>query len=160
MTTLLAPLQQLVFSLNAHLREHLKVAEDLVVLSPPREPDGSVPVIAGNRLLVFLADVRESRVLRTAMPAPTESHQQPEQPLELLAVCAASFCAAHYAEGLKLLGLTMAYLADAPVLDSASLHIRLSPANLSLAEMQSLWQLHGGIGLPAASYRMLVTEAG
>lgn len=159
MTTLVT-LQQLVAGLNAHLRERLQMAEDLVVLSPPREPDGSVPAIAANRLLVFLAEVRASRPLHAPAPSLSGERQQPAQALELLVVCAASFSAGNYADGLRLLGLAMDYLADTPVIEAAGMRINLVSADLSLAEMQSLWSLHGGISLPAMCYCLRTVAAG
>ncbi len=182
---LLSPLQHLAAALDFHLRCRLALSEAVVVAAPPRELDGGVPAGIGNKLIVFLADI-SIEPQRKALPSALRQPQGGSA--EFLMVCAASFVAANYADGIKLLTVAMDFLEQNPVftqdappgvatpvlpvaetqplhqgkppqLDPGIARVSVEPAALSLSESQALWSLHGGSYLPSMVYRVRVTAA-
>ena len=143
--------------LNQLMRARLRLGEDVVTLSPPCEPDGTPAQRVEDRLALFIASVND----RPLAP-PSATLVQPMRLLELSLVCAACHGSANYGEGLRLLEVAMSRLAARPLLTrqncarlpAAIDRVEIAAENLSLADWQTLWRMHGGRYLPAMMYRV------
>lgn len=155
-------LAALAHELNSALRVRLRVSEDLLVLSPPCEPDGSPAQGMENRLALFVTAMSRS-VPFSPLPYLATSAASTSE-FELSLVCAACFRACNYGEGLKLLvtitdelaARSMPAGASCSWLPPAVMRLEVTPEVLSLPEWQALWGMHGGRYLPSMLYRVRI----
>ncbi len=159
--------------LNQALRRTLRVAEDLVIASPPLEPDGSAAAQAANKLLVFLVNIeRETAAYSQAQrPASTTGRLAVTASplhLNLLVMFAANFAATNYQEALKLISCTAAYFQvhslldrhNSPELDERIERLVLEMESLSSGDLSNLWGVLSGKYVPSILYRVRMVSVG
>lgn len=156
--------------LNQALRSAFQVSEDLVVVSNLVDVNGNTPANAGNKLVVFVANIERETVVagqgaRTAvgggdrdMVAQTSAAVH----LNLMLMFAANFGGTQYTEALKFISSTVAFFQGRPLfdhhnspdLDPAIDRLVLEMVSLDLAQLSNLWGILGGKYVPSVLYRM------
>ena len=152
--------------LNAHLRAHYGVREDLVVLSPLVDAEGNLPKIARNRLVMFISNIAHDPTARStgrgAVTLGGQVRRAQSVHLDVYFIVAACFDPERYSDGLALLTAGMRYLQDntnlspqthpemAPGLSQLSIEI----ANLGSDAAGQLWGSFGASYMPSVQYKM------
>ncbi|WP_457334846.1 DUF4255 domain-containing protein [Rhizobacter sp. P5_C2] len=169
-----AAIAQVANQLNNALRRSFQLGEELVVVSSPYEPDGSIAANINNKLAVFLVNLERDTVpgYRTKTGAGEGRQARVPQPvsLNLMVMFAANFSASNYPEALKFISSTIAHFQSWPVLDhqnSPDLDPRIEKLtldieNLSVSDLSNLWGMFSGRYLPSVLYRlrMVTFDAG
>lgn len=149
-------LQQLASSLNIYFHATLPVTEDIVVLTPPIQQDGSVTPFTQNKILLSLLNiVPESS--RNALPVGHSGNPiaMPPQPLKLQVIFTANFGGSNYSEGLKLISAVISYLLSHPVFTVATgTTVTLAPLALSLTDMATVCKELGVSYQPSLVYEL------
>jgi hypothetical protein len=148
--------------LNVYLREQLQLSEDLVVLAPVVEADGSQTPDMDNRLSLSLLNV----ALEPGVSGAGAGRAPANLNLEVL--IAASFSGHNYPEGLALLSAVMGFFQATPLFNRqhfAALPegielISLELRSLSHAELQQLWTALNTGYRPSLLYKVWVLAAG
>lgn len=161
-----AALTLLAGQLNQHFRRSFAVPEDLVVLSNLYDGAATPSTIAENKLVLFLTGIERDTAAhpadRRVSNAASLLQERPPIYLNLLLICAANFNGASYAEALKFLSGAITFFQGKPVFDHQNAsemdprleRLALNIENLSYAEMNNLWAIHGGHYLPSVLYRV------
>ncbi len=156
--------------LNQALRSAFQLSEDLVVITNLVDVNGSVPVNAANKLVVFLANIeRETLVATQGARAAVAGGDRDAivqtsaaVHLNLMLMFAANFGGGKYTEALKLISATIAFFQGralfdhhtSPDLDPRIERLVLEIENLNVAELSNLWGILGGKYVPSILYRM------
>jgi hypothetical protein len=156
--------------LNQALRGAFQLSEDLVVVTNLVGVDGSAPVSAANKLVIFLANIeRETMVASQGMRAAvgggdrdSVAQTSPAVHLNLMLMFAANFGGGKYTEALKFISATIAFFQgrslfdhhNSPDLDPRIERIVLDMENLNVAELSNLWGILGGKYVPSILYRV------
>lgn len=158
-------IKELANQLNQYLMRNLSLSENIVEVSNIVAPDGSVAANIDNKVILSLCSIeRDTATLR----APDSAHRSvtlsPPLFLNLYVMVAANFTGKHYADGLRLLSLSIAFFhnkavfdrSNTPELDPAIDKLVLDIKNLTPHEMSNVWGLLGGRYLPSVLYRIRV----
>ena len=156
--------------LNQALRSAFQLSEDPVVVTSLVDVNGSVPVNATNKLLIFLANIeRETVVAAQSMRHAVVGNDrdavaQTSAPvhLNLMLMFAANFGGSKYTEALKFISATIAFFQgrarfdhhNSPDLDPRIERLVLDIENLNVGELANLWGILGGKYVPSILYRM------
>jgi hypothetical protein len=141
-------LNHITTQLNQHLRQHLQLAEDMVVLSNVIASDGSTEPATVNKVVLFLTHWQATAQLQPSSDASS---------LTVQLMCAANFGGSNYPEALKMLAASQVFFDENPVLTSPSSHqLHVTVESPSSEQMAQLWQVHGGTYLPSLLYRLRV----
>lgn len=156
--------------LNQALRGAFQLSEDLVVVTNLVDVNGSAPVNATNKLIIFLANIeRETVVASQGMRAAVASGGRDAVAqtaaavhLNLMLMFAANFGGSKYTEALKFIAATIAFFQgrsffdhhNSPDLDPRIERLALDIENLNVAELSNLWGILGGKYVPSILYRV------
>jgi hypothetical protein len=156
--------------LNQALRSAFHVSEDLVVVSNLVDLNGNPPTTAGNKLVVFVANIeRETVVAGQGMRAAVGGGERDAVAqtsaavhLNLMLMFAANFGGNQYTEALKFIAATVAFFQgralfdhhNSPDLDPRIERLVLDMESLDLSELAQLWGILGGKYVPSVLYRM------
>ena len=150
--------------LNVYLREQLQLSEDLVLLAPVVEADGSLTLDMDNKLSLSLLNV----ALEPGASGASASAGRAPENLNLEVLIAASFSGRNYSEGLALLSAVMGFFQATPLFNRqrfAALPEGIELINLELrslghAELQQLWTALNTGYRPSLLYKVWVLAAG
>ncbi|MBX9753937.1 MAG: DUF4255 domain-containing protein [Pseudomonadaceae bacterium] len=153
--------------LNVYLRQQLQVSEDLVLLAPLVEADGSQTPGLDNKLSFSLLNVALEPGVSGALAGAAGAGRAPAN-LNLEVLIAASFSGRNYPQGLALLSAVMGFFQAAPLFNRqrfAALPegielISLELRSLSHAELQQLWTALNTGYRPSLLYKVWVLAAG
>jgi hypothetical protein len=156
--------------LNQALRSAFQVSEDLAVVSSLVDVNGNTPASAGNRLVIFVANIERETVVaaqgaRTAVASADRdaiAQTSAAVHLNLMLVFAANFGGNQYTEALKFISATVAFFQgralfdhhNSPDLDPRIERLVLEMVSLDLPELSNLWGILGGKYVPSVLYRM------
>jgi hypothetical protein len=156
--------------LNQALRGAFQLSEDLVVVTNLVDVDGSAPVSAANKLVIFLANIeRETAVASQGMRAAVAGGDRDAVAqtsaavhLNLMLMFAANFGGSKYPEALKFISATIGFFQgralfdhhNSPDLDPRIERLALDIENLNVAELSNLWGILGGRYVPSVLYRV------
>jgi hypothetical protein len=156
--------------LNQALRGAFQLSEDLVVVTNLVDVNGSAPVNAANKLVIFLANIeRETVMASQGMRAAVAGGDRDAigqtsaaVHLNLMLMFAANFGGSKYTEALKFISATIAFFQgralfdhhNSPDLDPRIDRLALDIENLSVAELSNLWGILGGKYVPSILYRV------
>jgi hypothetical protein len=156
--------------LNQALRSAFQVSEDLAVVSNLVDVNGNIPRSAGNKLVIFVANIERESVVaaqgaRTAVVGGDRdavAQTSAAVHLNLVLMFAANFGGNQYTEALKFISATVAFFQgralfdhhNSPDLDPRIDRLVLEMVSLDLAELSNLWGMLGGKYVPSVLYRM------
>lgn len=156
--------------LNHALRSAFQLSEDLVVVTSLVDVNGSAPVNATNKLVVFLANIERETLMaaqgvRAAVAGGDRdaiAQTSAAVHLNLMLMFAANFGGSKYTEALKFISATIAFFQgrtrfdhhNAPDLDPRIDRLVLDMESLNVAELANLWGILGGKYVPSVLYRM------
>lgn len=149
--------------LNAHLSALFGLSDDLVVLAPLSDAEGRPTPEARNRLALFLTNIAQDGVPRTApQTARGMMGEAPPVHLDIYFMLASGYDPETYTEGLKLISAALLFFQSQPVLTPtrvpempdgiAQLSIEIS--NLQVEEVGQLWGNLGGRYVPSVMFKM------
>jgi len=149
--------------LNVYLRQQLQLSEDLVLLAPVVEADGSLTLDMDNKLSFSLLNVALEPGASGASAGAAGAGRAPAN-LNLEVLIAASFSGRNYSEGLALLSAVMGFFQATPLFNRqrfAALPegielISLELRSLSHAELQQLWTALNTGYRPSLLYKVWV----
>jgi len=156
--------------LNQALRSAFQVSEDLVAVTNLVDANGNTPTVAGNKLVVFVANIERETVVaaqgaRAAVGGGDRdvvTQTSAAVHLNLMLMFAANFGGNQYSEALKFISATVAFFQgralfdhhNSPDLDPRIERLALEMVSLDLAELSNLWSMLGGKYVPSVLYRM------
>jgi len=154
--------------LNQALRSAFQLSEDPVVVTSLVDVNDSAPVIAANKLVIFLANIERETVVAVqglrAAGAGGDAVAQTSAAvhLNLMLMFAANFGGSKYTEALKFLSATIAFFQgrglfdhhNSPDLDPRIERLVLEIENLKVPELSNLWGILGGKYVPSILYRV------
>lgn len=156
--------------LNQALRSAFQLSEDPVVVTNLVDVNGTAPVNATNKLVIFLANIeRETVVAAQSVRAAAGGGDRDAVAqasaavhLNLMLMFAANFGGSRYTEALKFISATIAFFQgrarfdhhNAPDLDPRIERLVLDIENLDVTELANLWGILGGKYVPSVLYRM------
>lgn len=156
--------------LNQALRAAFQLSEDPVAVTNLVDLDGSVPVSATNKLVIFLTNIeRETVVAAQEMRAAVAggdrnvvAQTSAAVHLNLTLMFAANFGGTRYNEALKFVSATIAFFQgrarfdhhNTPDLDPRIERLVLDMENLGVTELSNLWGILGGKYVPSILYRL------
>ena len=158
--------------LNNVLSARFQSNENLAVLSSLSNPDGTLPAVIANKIVLTLINVeRETAATGGAWPARggAEGHERVSPPLalNLFLLVTASF-SGNYGEALKFLGSVMGFFQgkpsfstqNSPAFPTEMEKLNLDLVNLSIHEINNVWSILGAKYMPSVVYkvRMLVVQ--
>jgi Pvc16 N-terminal domain len=162
----------IVGELNSLLSTRFQSNENLAVLSSLANPDGTLPPVIENKIVVSLINVeREPSANGGNWPmrpgAEGFGRVSPPLGLNLLVLVTASF-GGNYSEALKVLSTVMAFFQGKPMFNaqnSAAFPVNMEKlslelVNLSIHEVNNVWSILGAKYMPSIVYkvRMLVVQ--
>jgi Pvc16 N-terminal domain len=162
----------IVGEINSLLSTRFQSNENLAVLSSLANPDGTLPPVIENKIVVSLINVeREPSANGSSWPmrpgAEGLGRVSPPLGLNLLVLVTASF-GGNYSEALKVLSNVMAFFQGKPSFNpqnSAGFpanmeKLSLELVNLSIHEVNNVWSILGAKYMPSIVYkvRMLVVQ--
>lgn len=165
-------LLQIATQLNQHLRLSFQLTEDIVVLSNLMEMDGTSAPSCQNKLVIFLAGIKnnpsKNQESRSGMRQQAQANKNSLANVNLMMMCAANFSGNQYPEALKFLSATIQFFQEnaifdhdnSPNLDPQLDKLMLAVEDLSLSEMNTLWRAYAGHYLPSILYRVQVVSNG
>jgi len=161
-----AAILHLAASLNEFLSRGLGLAEDVAVVSPLTELNGSPVAGLGGKLTLFLAGIEREYAAVGVSNAPPGSGWTARRAapvhLNLLVMVAASFEAKHYAEALRMISAAILYFQKNPVFDHQShpgldariQRLTLEIENLDRQALNNLWGALNGKYVPSVLYKV------
>lgn len=153
--------------MNQSIKKTFNTIEDTVLVSPPADLEGLPAPNIQNKVLIFL-----SHLERDPFPQQNASYgSSPQQRialtnkplyLSLSVVIAASFSAANYADGLKLLSHLLAFChrnplfthQNSPDLPDVIEQIAIEIQTIPLEQLSHMWGMLGTHYLPSAVYKI------
>jgi Pvc16 N-terminal domain len=162
----------IVGEINHLLSNRFQSNESLAVLSSIANPDGTLPPLIENKIVLSLINVeREPSANGSSWPMRSgpEGHGRVNPPLgvNLLVLVTASF-SSNYGEALKMLSNVMGFFQGKPSFNaqnsaafpSSMEKLSLELVNLSIHEINNVWSILGAKYMPSIVYkvRMLVVQ--
>ena len=149
--------------LNAHLSARFGVSEDLVVMAPLSDAEGSPTAETRNRLALFVTNIAEDGMPRVTSRG-TRGALGGMQPLHLdiYFMLASGHDPEIYGEGLKLISAALMFFQATPLLTPANApemavgieQLSIEVANLRVEEVGQLWGNMGGRYVPSVMFKM------
>lgn len=161
-----AALQHLAVSLNEFLSRGLGLAEDIAVVSPLTELDGTPVAGLGSKLIIFLAGIEREYAATGGSGVPVGAGWMVRRAapvhLNLFVMVAASFDGKNYLEALRMISAAILYFQKNPVFDHQShpdLDARierliLEIENLNRQELNNLWSVLNAKYVPSVLYKV------
>lgn len=156
----------IVGEINNLLSARFQSNENLAVLSSLANPDGTLPPIIENKIVVSLINVEKEPSANGSswpMRGSAEGYGRVNPPLglNLLVLVTASF-GGNYGEALKMLGNVMAFLQSKPSFNAQNSagfpagmeKLSLELVNLSIQEVNNVWSILGAKYMPSIAYKM------
>lgn len=160
-----AALQHLAVSLNEFLSRGLGLAEDIAVVSPLTELDGTPVAGLGSKLIVFLAGIEREYAVGGASSATGSGwmvRRAAPVHLNLSVMIAASFEGKNYLEALRMISAAILYFQKNPVFDHQSHpgldarieRLTLEIENLDRQDLNNLWGVLNAKYVPSVLYKV------
>jgi len=154
-------LSTLVVSLNEYIKNELNLQDDMVVLANPADLGGKVNPQIENKLVVFLQNIEEERVIRNGSYQAYAGINPPKH-FNLYVMFIANFPDPNYAESLRYISLVLEFFQGTQVFDRGNLPLLSSNVdklsfefvNNSFDELNSIWSLLGLKYMPSATYKL------
>ncbi|HEX5432935.1 MAG TPA: DUF4255 domain-containing protein [Candidatus Angelobacter sp.] len=158
--------------INSLLSRRFQSTENLAVLSSLANPDGSLPPVIENKIILSLINIeREASASGGSWPmmGGSEGYARvsPQLALNLLVLVTASF-SSNYSEALKVLSNVVGFFQSHPSFNaqnSASFpggmeRLSVELVNLTIHELNNVWSILGAKYMPSVVYkiRMLVVQ--
>jgi hypothetical protein len=162
----------IVGEINSLLSARFRSNEDPAVISSLANPDGVLPALIENKIVLTLINVEREAAANGsgwAMRSGTEGigRISPPLALNLLVLVTASF-SSNYSEALKFLGNVMGLFQGKPSFNAQNSSgfpreiekLSVELVNLSIAEINNVWSVLGAKYMPSVAYkvRMLVIQ--
>ncbi len=148
------------------MRQSFELDEDVVVLSAPFDPGGSVAREVNNKIVVFLANISKDTLptQNSYTMLDKRSGLQTASPLflNLHVMVAACFDSARYQESLKFTSHAIRYFQENPIIDRNTNpeledgldKLVLDIENVAAHELSNLWGILGSRYLPSVLYKV------
>ncbi|MCW2473910.1 MULTISPECIES: DUF4255 domain-containing protein [unclassified Symbiopectobacterium] len=155
--------------MNQSVKNVFDLADDLVIVSPPTDLDGSKSPKIQNKILVFVSNIEKdafSKSYRQDFNAMSNRTAVSSQPLfiTMTVTVAANFSTNHYSDGLKVLSHFLAFfnrLSSFNRQNSPDLPKNIEQINMELEsipgdQLNHMWGIFGSHYLPSCNYRVRV----
>lgn len=155
-------LQIIADNINAHFRERLQMAEDVIVLSNIVNQDGSIAIQGQNKICMTMINLTEDNSIRNLARGGEQQYN-----FSTAVLFSACFNGNNYSEALKLIAMVLEYWRQNPVMrpdthvglpaNITSLSLSLHSDNANTEAMSGIWQSLGAKLMPALLYRVQCT---
>ena len=161
-----AAINQLALNLDESLRKTFHLDEKIVVVSNTVEQDGSLPLVANNKVALSLINIERETYSKKVSGGGAGFARSPisNQPIYLNLYVMVSICFGgnNYLESMKFLSNTIAFFQRHPVFDHSNSpemddgieKLVLDIENLSIQDLSNLWGVLGGKYFPSVLYRV------
>lgn len=153
--------------MNHSVKNVFDLAEDLVMVSPPADLDGSKSSKIQNKVLIFISNIEKdtfSKSYRQEFNHTSNRKAMSLQPLfiTMTVTVAANFNSNHYADGLKVLSHFLAFFnrhnsfnrQNAPDLPEKIEQINMELESIPGEQLNHMWGVFGSHYLPSCIYRV------
>ncbi len=148
---------------NDYIQGVFSVSEDMVVLSPLNNAEGTQAVETRNRIAMFLLNVSQDTVPRSRQPdRSSEVRVIKPMHIDIYFMLAAAHDPELYTEGLKQISAAMTFFQANPLLTPQNTpdlprtvaQLSIDMVNLRVEELSQLWSNLGGRYVPSVTYKM------
>jgi len=151
--------------LNTYLGARFASTENSAVLASLSNPDGSVPVIIDNKIVLSLVNIEKETTVGApgfvARSGSSYARTSPALYLNLYILVSASY-SGNYSSALKMLSYSMSFLQSKPTYTAENSpnfpnglqQLTMEMVSLSMAELSTLWAVLGANYLPSVVYKM------
>lgn len=153
--------------MNQSVKNVFDLADDLVIVSPPTDLDGSKSPKIQNKILIFISNIEKdsfSKSYRQDFNHTSNRTAVSSQPLfiTITVTVAANFSTNHYSDGLKVLSHFLAFFnrhnsfnrQNSPDLPKNIEQLNMELDSIPGDQLNHLWGIFGSHYLPSCTYRV------
>ncbi|OAT78894.1 hypothetical protein A9B99_04130 [Mangrovibacter phragmitis] len=151
--------------MNQSIKNVFDLSNDLVIVSPPVDLDGSKSHEIQNKVLIFISNIEKDTFSKSYRPDNNSNRTTlSSKPLfiTLTVTIAANFSSAHYSDGLKVLSHLLAFFnrnsnfthQNAPDLPESIEQINMELESIPGEQLNHMWGVFGSHYLPSCVYRV------
>ncbi|MEW5288371.1 MULTISPECIES: DUF4255 domain-containing protein [Erwinia] len=153
--------------MNQSVKSVFDLADDLVIVSPPADLDGSKSPERQNKILIFINNIEKDTFSKSYRPEFNHTNNRKavsSQPLfiTMTVTVAANFSTNHYSDGLKVLSHFLAFFnrhnsfnrQNSPDLPENIEQINMEMESIPGEQLNHLWGIFGSHYLPSCIYRV------
>jgi hypothetical protein len=153
--------------MNQSIKSAFDLSDDLVIVSPPADLDGSKSTKIQNKILIFISNIEKDSFSKSYRQDNSHNSNRTvvsSKPLfiTLTITIAANFSSSHYTDGLKVLSHLLAFFnrhnnfthQNSPDLPENIEQINMELDSIPGEQLNHMWGIFGSHYLPSCIYRV------
>jgi len=153
--------------MNQSVKNIFELSDDLVIVSPPTDLDGSKSPKIQNKILIFISNIEKDSFSKSYRQDNNHSSNRTamsSKPLfiTLTITVAANFSTSHYSDGLKVLSFFLAFFnrhssftrQNSPDLPGNIEQLNMELESIPGEQLNHMWGVFGSHYLPSCTYRV------